>query len=158
MKILPFDKPYTGSTSQRDALKPFTSVLVGKFIRAISLHVPGNKSDPTVVIKPDSLTEVTILKELTWNYVILSAALATQQHGYKIVVKELFDIYANAIANREIEIIPTWFLFDVEVARKNEKETARTAADIVSSLTDYQALLYYRRLKGISPGSMRDWI
>lgn len=158
MIALPVDRPHTGSASQRDALKPMTSVLVGEFIRAISLHIPTKKSNRTVVIQREKLMEVTILKELTWNYVILSPALATQQHGYRTIIEELFNIYANAIANRQIEIIPTWFRFDVEAARRNDKNTARTAADIVSSLTDNQALTYYRRLKGISPGLLRDWI
>jgi dGTP triphosphohydrolase len=155
---LPLDRPYAGTVMQRDALQPMTSVLVGQFVRAISLRDSKSKGAGAVVIQRDKQIEITILKELTWNYVILSPALETQQHGYKRIVEGLFEIYANAVASGQTEIVPTWFRFNVEAARKNDKETARTAADIVSSLTDNQALTYYRRLTGISPGSLRDWI
>jgi dGTPase len=160
MEVFPADRPYTGSASQRGAFNSMTSVLIGDFVRAISLHVPSSKSTRAVVIKSDKLVESKILKELTWHYVILSPALATQQHGYREVIRGLFKVYTTAITDRHIEIIPTWFKFDVKAAQKqkDDKQTARTAADIVSSLTDIQALMYYRRLMGVSPGSLRDWI
>ena len=156
--LFPIDRPYAVAASQRDALKPMTSVLVGQFVRAISLQEPKKKGDRTVLIQKDKLIEVMILKQLTWHYVILSPALTTQQHGYKKIIKGLFEVYSNAISDGDTKLIPTWFRFDPKPAGRNNRTIARTAADIVSSLTDAQALKYYQRLSGIAPGSLRDWM
>ncbi len=110
-----------------------------------------------------------MLKELTWNYVIHNPALATQQVGFKQIVKTLFNHLFSAAASKKknLNIFPPLYgeLLDIELRRKRaakEKREALNAAitriilDVISSMTERQALRMYSRLEGIDPGSILD--
>ncbi len=110
-----------------------------------------------LVVSKRKLREIAMLKELTWNYVIQSASLATLQFGQRKIIRDLFEIYSNAVSDKKKRnIIPPWFSLPDPLPSK-DSEIARLAADIVSTLTDRQAHIQYMRLKGMAPGSVRDW-
>ena len=153
ISLVPVSDP--SSDRGRDRLRPFTSYVVSEYINAIEIADPDDSESATVKINPDKKKEVAILKELTWNYVILSPALATQQHGYERVIEELFNIYKDALACGKYELVPDWFSVDHQDVSSDEGRQ-RAAADIVSSLSDNQALVHFRRLVGVSPGSILD--
>jgi dGTPase len=149
--------PYRSPIELREAIKPVISKLVKDFVFAIKLNEPSGDDEALVSIARDKKLEITMLKELTWCYVIRRPALAIQQQGQRKIIESLFDFYFEALEDKKFDRIPPWFKVNPESLKK-EADNARIAADIVSSLTDGQAHLQYLRLNGISPGSIRDWI
>ena len=95
-----------------------------------------------------------MLKQLNWHYVIDSPSLKTQQFGYKKVIRELFKIYSDP-NNKANELVPSWI--KAELGEEPESDPLRMAADIVGSLSDFQAIRMYDRLTGRNSGSIKDW-
>lgn len=154
-------EPYQGSRSQRAELRSSTSFFIGRYINSVELAESDSKP---IQIDEDYKSEVTMLKQLTWNYVIENPALKTQQHGQKQVIKELFDVFMNA-ANSNGNSKTNWTMFPVgyreelektEGVDNAEKERTRIVADLIASMTEQQALKMYQRLTGVSLGSVLD--
>lgn len=154
-------EPYQGSRSQRAELRNSTSFFIGRYINSVEL-VERN-SEP-IQIADDYKAEVTMLKQLTWDYVIENPALETQQHGQKRVIKELFDVFMDA-ANSNGGSKTNWTMFPVgyreelektEELDNAEKEQTRIVTDLIASMTEQQALKMYQRLTGVSLGSVLD--
>lgn len=155
IEFVPVSDP--SSDRGRDKLRPFTSHVVSEYINAIEISDPDQDNGKTVSIDQNKKKEVEILKELTWHYVIRSPSLATQQHGYEQIVERLFQIYAEVLRGGKYELVPDWFSVEFRDFSKNA-EVERAAADIVSSLSDSQALAHFRRLTGVAPGSILDLV
>ncbi len=162
----PLAGPYSGTRAQRAGLRILTSYLVGRYVRALSLHVPSGPSERRVRIDEEFVTEVRILKELTWHYVIRNPALAAQQRGYRQVVRDLFTVFLEA-ADAEPStwvrrVLPRRFadalasLEDVMGKAVPREARARIAADAVAGLTEQQALDMHRRFSGHDPRSVLD--
>jgi dGTPase len=98
------EQPYTGKASQRAALRVFTSNLIGQYINGVKLAV--SESGTKLVIQPGLRSEVAMLKELVWTYVIEAPALATQQYGQRKIIRELFGIYRDAAIDGNLKIFP----------------------------------------------------
>jgi dGTPase len=129
-----------------------TSFFVGKYIVGLSLHKPAKPDEARVEIIPALKREMRMLQELTWHYVIKNPALATQQHGYRKVIKELFEALLAAIKEGN------WALFPPSVSElirdtSDSAENVRIVADFIASMSEPQALELYQRLMGISIGS-----
>jgi dGTPase len=100
-----------------------------------------------------------MLKQLTWHYVIKNPALATQQHGQRVIIRELFEAFYKAGTSTN----PNTDLFPVSVKEllpdlpttTPEANSALTRAilDFIASLTEEQAIATHHRIHGISPGS-----
>jgi dGTPase len=113
-------------------------------------------------VGPVFRTQVALLKELTWCYVIQNPALAALQCGQRRVIRTLFAIYTEAADRQEGPICPARFRDDaLELADQHggklpSGERARLVADVIASLTDQQALLLFQRLTGLSSGPVLD--
>jgi hypothetical protein len=70
---------YEGTRNDRARLRNFSSQLVSRYINGLTLAEPG--SENTVIRDRDLEKELTVLKQLTWRYVIEAASLAVQQHA-----------------------------------------------------------------------------
>ena len=155
--LMPLRGPSTGNAAQRRALKPFVSKMIKDYVMPIDVKEVDSPVKFKLDISKRHLREIAMLKELTWHYVIQSASLATLQFGQRKIIRDLFEIYADAVSDKKKRnIIPPWFALPDQLPTK-DSEIARLAADIVSTLTDRQAHVQYMRLKGITPGSIRDW-
>ena len=142
--IMPIRGPYNGARGEQALLNKLGSELITRFINAPTISVSNSALCPR-------LDMMAILKALNWHYVIECSALKTQQYGFRRILRELFQIYCEDSAG---SLIPNWLAAELdEVA-----SPARRAADIVSSLSDSQALRMYQRLTGLAPGSVRDWL
>jgi dGTPase len=93
-----------------------------------------------------------MLKELTWYYVITNPALATQQHGYKVVIKGFFESLLTAITERNWAVFPPG-VSELLVDNSPSPENKRIVVDYIASMSEPYALELYRRLMGISIGS-----
>lgn len=160
-RVLPITEPYRGTPQQRMTLRAFTASKIGELITATKLR--SNPAEP-LEIPPQLKNQVEIVKQLVWQYVILNPSLATQQRGYVKIIRELFETYLDA-ANRgpsNWTIIPARYRQVLEDWREEagadmpKARLVRNIADAVSSLSDNEAIAAYKRLAGISSGSVVD--
>lgn len=149
--LLPFGGPYRGTRKDRADLSSVRSVAITRYINAIIIRQPTRDNPRVVAIDPEVEGEISLLKELTWYYVIQTPRLATIQHGYRKVIRDLLEIYHD---NDEKSLVPWWIIGD---PGEEDVLQARFAADVVSSFTDKQALAMHQRLTGINAGSFLDW-
>jgi dGTP triphosphohydrolase len=61
-----------------------------------------------VKIDPDLQHEVTVLKQLTWHYVIKNSPLETQQCGIRRVIEGLFKAFMDAASDQS-----KWTMFPI---------------------------------------------
>jgi dGTPase len=143
---------YNGSSGHRSALRNFTATLIGRYVGGTSIDMTSTV--PCLHVDPDLRLEVTMLKELTWTYVIEAASLAAQQYGQQKVIADLYDIYSAAARDRtKWGIFPTFYRERLETNKKIKAEIARTPIDLIASMTESQAIAMHRRLTGQSHSS-----
>ncbi len=145
--------PFTGAAGQLGGLTALRSALITTLIGAFRL--PTADGEEFVVPRVQRVAEV--LKQLTWNYVITSPELASQEYGQRRVLTEIFDAFCSVDEDGndkpEERLLRPPFL---NRAIFDECHPARRAADYVASLSEAQALALHGRLTGHSPGSVRD--
>jgi len=147
-------EPYVGSREQRQALRNFTSTLIGRYMHAVNITEGGKSLD----IKILHQCEVNLLKQITRDYIFTTPALLAQQEGQSRIIEDLFKkIYASSRNNVCPSFLPhrlgyLWQLAEEENAGKDHK--ARFAADCISSLTENEVIGLHSRLFGRSSGSV----
>jgi dGTPase len=161
--IFPRRDRYAGSYRQRGLLRSATAFLINEFVSPVRLKKDEGRIGLDV---PDVIrVQMYFLQGLIWQYVIESPKLATQQHGQRRVIRELFEIYLDAIvAPNHRALVPPAFDIQLEQLDKPSQgiehapglTPTRIAVDIVSSFTDAQALILHRRLTGTDIGSVTD--
>ena len=128
----------------------FTSELISHYVSSIKLVDPETSSDGRCVeIGSTAGDQATILKQLTWHYVIRRSDLATLQYGQQAMIEVLFNVYADAIKAGKWELFPLGFAQLVRSNSNSNISRARWAADYVSGLTERQVHDLYSRLRGI---------
>lgn len=160
MNLCPVLEPFRGTRNQREALRRFTSGLIGRYIGGVELRIPSNPQERRVVFAEGLLREIEILKLLTRRFVIDSPALATQQFGKKEIVRKLFEVFMNVTrGGSEWEsILPIRAKEQLDEIAQEEQDRgrARVVADLISSLSDQEAIVLHRRLSGAGAGSVLD--
>jgi dGTPase len=153
-QLMPFQLPYTGTTADRSYLRHYTAGLISTYVRTgveILQRRPGET--PRIQVNPETAMELTILKQLTWHYVLLNPSLATQQHGQRRVVRTLFEIFHEAADKpSEMAVFPLPFQELLRDAKEPEDKT-RIVCDYIAGLTERQALDLHLKLTGVRPGS-----
>lgn len=99
--------------------------------------------------------KVRVLKQLLWHYVIADSRLATQQHGHKAVIRELFEVHEAAARCGELRLFPADRRSHLE-AEGDPLARLRAVADHVASLTDAEALRLHERLR-TGGGRLHDY-
>lgn len=149
--LFPLEGVYTGKWAERAALRSFSSELIGRYISATTIELKDEM--PRVRIDEDRELEVTMLKELTWVYVIEAPELASQQEGQRQLVEKLFNIYWEAAqGKRDLHLFPPYYSQALEDAG-NDQEKKRVVVDLIAGMTEEQALAMHNRLAGISADS-----
>jgi dGTPase len=163
-------RPFTGARSQRAALKYFASLLITRY--AVNPDEPPIKinestlpADRRVVVVDTIASEIKVLKRLLIHYVLDNPALAAQEYGQRRVIERLFAAFFGAVQknSRERSIVPTRFRETAEqidnenlATAEDKRKRARLVSDIISSLTENEALLLDSRLSGVALGSVLD--
>lgn len=158
LQQLALRRRYSGTWSDRAMIRTWTSTLIGQYVDTVTLQVP-DASGTVLVRDPDQLREMKFLQALIWDYVILNPRLSTQQAGQRRIIDLLFMTYLDAVKKRDRGIVPGRFHWELEKLPAGGDDLphaleTRLAVDIVSSFTDTQALIMYRRLLGAEPGSV----
>ncbi|MCW8915873.1 MAG: dNTP triphosphohydrolase [Magnetovibrio sp.] len=122
----------------------FTSKIVGRFIRGVTLEV--NKKKPAlskVMIDDKTFLEIEVLKQLAYCSQIMSPRLKVAEYrGYDIVQ----TIFCALDAEGGYNLLPDDFQRDYLAASK-VKTRKRVICDFIAGMTDRYAIEFYARLK-----------
>ncbi len=91
--------------------------------------------------------EVTILKQLTWFYVIEDPALAEQQHGQCKIVEDLFEIYSDEVGSRKPKILPPAFRDQVS-GLTTQQDKVRFIVDLIAGMGEQEIYKRHQVLTG----------
>lgn len=152
---------YVGSKAQRVHLRSQSAGLISTYVKAISLRKGETRGAGPVEIDPVAQREVAMLKQLTWQYVILNPALTTKQYGQRRVVGQLFEIFYDAAADsrrRDLSIFPYAFRDLFRSTEGDANAITRLVADLIASMTEQQAVSLCLRLTGVSMGSALGYL
>jgi dGTPase len=153
--MFPLRPPFAGTKGDRAKLRSYTSRRIGTLVEAASFSATGWQ------IERAGRVQVELFKQLTHHYVVGNAALATQQFGQKQVVRRLYEIYAEALQQGEsaTAIFPPRVRSEVEAVSGASADTrlaARVVADVVSGMTEAQAVRVFHRLTSVEFGALLD--
>ena len=150
-----------GSFEQKAQIKRISSQLIQTYIHSVELSTEyGDRG--YLKYNRNREEELKFLQRIVWSYVISDPRLSTQRYGQKRIVKTLFEIYLEAIRDRDLSFIPARFVkefLEIEQNHGNTKmtpEKTRMAVDIIAGLSEAEAVVQYRRLIGVSQGSFFD--
>lgn len=148
--------PFRGSRADRAVLRNMTSELISRYVNA-SLELKTVADGVVLAIRPDIEREVRALKLLTRRYVIESPSLVTERFGQRALIRALFATFCHAAGTRrDWRIFPDYFQEALEDAGHDDRAVKRIVADLVSSMSEAQAIAIHRRLAGHALGSAMD--
>ncbi|HST38404.1 MAG TPA: dNTP triphosphohydrolase [Conexibacter sp.] len=104
---------------------------------------------------PDVCFKVDVLKTLLRHYVIDDARLATQQHGHRAVITQLFEVHERAVCDGQLRLFPADLRRHLE-GETDPRERLRSVVDHVARLTDQEALRLHERLR-TGGGRLHDY-
>jgi dGTPase len=152
-------EPYEGSAGQRAAIRAFTSELIGQSIADTRVDIVSGI--PVLQIDEWTRMRIDVLKELTWRYVIERPALATQQHGQKRVVADVFEIFMRAAAGEKgyaSALLPIRLRDQLGNLGRGGGTTqaarARLVCDAICLMTEQEVLGLHSRLCGHDLGTI----
>jgi dGTPase len=151
-----------GSFEQKAQIKLISSQLIQTYVQSVKLSTTyGDRGYLEYNLQREE--ELKFLQRIVWSYVISNPRMATQRYGQKRIIKTLFEIYLEAIGDRDLSFIPARFVREFLEIESNTaspvemtQEKTRMAVDIVAGLSEAEAVIQYRRLTGISQGSFLD--
>jgi dGTPase len=148
MGLLPLDRRYEGTDEQRRNLWGLVTVLITRFVKAMSLDArPDAKK--LVAIDSNNENEIAMLKQLTWHYVILRDDLASEQHGQRRMIGEVFRVLMKQLdAKGEPTLFPMWLRAQIHAAGSDTLEKKRLVVDYVSGMTERELMRSHRVLTG----------
>ncbi|MGC4189803.1 MAG: dNTP triphosphohydrolase [Thermomicrobiales bacterium] len=153
--IVPVTEPYQGSREDQVRSRSLVSTLVHRYITEVAIDGHGLAIDPLV------RAEVTLLKGVTWQYVIDSRALVTQRYGHTQLIRSLFSVLADAAADAKTRgevsrIFPLFYQDMIREGAFRDEMIVRCVADYIASMTEQQVIALHHRLTGIALGSDLD--
>ncbi len=128
-----------------------TSDLVGRFIRGVVL-IP-NESNPalsTVRMERDTFLKVEVLKNFTYQSMIMSPMLAVTKYRGKQIIREIFE----AIAAPDGHMLMPADFRALHAGLSNLSDKQRVVCDFIAGMTDRYAIEFYGRIKGADPASI----
>lgn len=153
LRLLRPSTPYQGAWDHRVEMRARTASLIALGVNSAHVRRKPNRRNRRLVAPPRVELAFRFLRQLVWHYVIDHPQLATQQHGHRRIIRDLFHIYREALKAGDRYLIPAQFR---HVEPTDDRGCSRCAADIVASLTDQQALALHRRLSGTYVGSVNE--
>lgn len=158
LHTFPIEESYNGKRAQRSHLRTWTSSLIERFICAATINRMGNDSRFHLNIENYAKFETTILKQLTWHYVILNPSLATEHYGHRQIIRQLFKVFHEAIRDKKKRALLPMSVLDglderLDEAEDRDEEQVRTVIDLIAGLTEQQAIAIHQRVTGQYQGS-----
>lgn len=145
LEYFPIRKRYDGTADQRCTLWQFNSVLISRYVKAITLS-DDHGSPMLVTIDSNAQDEIAMLKQLTWHYVILNDELATEQHGQRQMIKQVLATLLGAV-DSNMSLFPLAWREEIQAAGTAELKK-RTVVDYVAGMTERELSRCYALLSG----------
>jgi dGTPase len=140
-------EPYSGTREHRSRLRYFTSQLIHRYVNGVQV----DKKKKTVEINPEYEKEVTILKELTWTYVIEAPGQSLQREGQRSVIRRLFEVYSDASGSEKTwSIFPQYYREELR-GTGSARARQRIVVDLIAGMTEPQVVEAYRQILGAWP-------
>jgi dGTPase len=160
INAFPQDQPYRGTLRDRGLMRDLTATLIGTFVKSMTAKI-GEDGRAKITMPKKRRAAIFMLKQLTWYYVIKNPALASQQHGQRMIIRSLFHLYRRATTDRDeknLDVFPVGVGEELkaihEASRPTMKlECTRLVIDFIASLTEEQTIYAHQRLTGQSLGS-----
>jgi dGTPase len=147
--LFPLDRRFVGTRAQLCDLWRFGSILISRYVGAIRLTVPADAHPKLVHIEKHAEDEITMLKQLTWHYVILRNDLATVQYGQREMIRHVFDTFHNAAqSSAEWKLFPLAHQKDLHDFRGDNHQTTRLVTDYVAGMTENEVRRIYATISG----------
>lgn len=152
MRLFILNGPYVGTIEDRALVRRFTAGRINECIRETQLSSDRKR----LIIPEQKRQEIWMLKQLTWQYVIHRASLATKQEGQRRILRELFTTYHQAALKvDDLDLFPPAYVALLKKAKTNRERT-RLVCDMIAGMTEDQAINTHRKLTGINLGSVLD--
>lgn len=150
------DGGYDERPAQRVALRSFGSMLITQYVEAVEIENGDEAGTAFFAVKDSARHQVEALKQLTMFYVVRRPSLAAIQHGQGEIVSQLWDWYFAATEpSGDRRLLPAAYR-----ARLRDDDSthgrARLVTDLVAGMTERSALELYRRMTGVTSGSVLD--
>jgi dGTPase len=142
---------FAGFAEERINLRVIGSTLISRYIAAPTLSDEGE--DVVFEIPQPMKDEVTVLKDLTWCYIIERPSLAVIQQGHRHVVGSLFGMYNEAVENGDDSLLPPAFRERAGDAYDGF-ERERVVIDLIAGMTEASATEIYKQHLGVAHGSL----
>lgn len=161
------EREYLGLRSQDVRIRFGETLLINRYVELVELKKSSRTRRLELSIPPIARAEIELLKLLNRYYVIEGRTLSTQQNAKSRIIRFLFDVNLEALNSKNwrsvLPISRREQLADILAAAELNEEkpqvsTGRIVADYISSLTDSEAILLFRRLQGIDLGRVTDWL
>lgn len=156
-------RPFKGTRAQIAALNEFSSNALRRYLLTESpetIRVTSRGANRLIVDK-ELRREIDLLKSLTRYYIFDNPALSAQQEGQRLMIRHLFTVLFEAAEERgqAIRILPAPLreaLSSPAEGIEPRNWRARTVADFLCTITEYQAGVLQKRVTGFSPGTILD--
>ncbi|APE95419.1 deoxyguanosinetriphosphate triphosphohydrolase family protein [Halodesulfurarchaeum formicicum] len=165
--------PFNGTPTERRTVDGFTSMLIGRYISGNAtqkpelLKIEWGPNGYHLQISQEAEEQIWLLRQLTDYYVIKDSSLMAQQRGQKKIIKNLFEELLSETAMDDLDqsAIPepyrSWLGEDSQRAgefSKEKNQRARVVADMITTMTEPQAIELHDRLLGYNPGALQNHI
>lgn len=148
------DERFTGCRTDRERLFNFSTVLIGRYVLAFvdsfQRRAPSKDSAYLFEIESEARREVEVLKQFTWEYIIMDPDLAVPQQGQRKAIRTVFKRLCKAADKRQSHLFPARFreIFDTVPAPDS---AVRNVADCIAAMTEKELMQFYRSLQGYGP-------
>jgi dGTPase len=144
---------FAGRAEERVSLRSLGSLLITRYVEAVSLRDAPDGESAILHIPEDIQDEVTILKRLTWFYIIDRPSLAVIQRGHEHIIESLYKMYHDAMDSGRLDVFPPAVAEQVKKV-KGTTLRERIIIDLIASMTEISATEIYRQHLGVSHGSI----
>ncbi|MEM1367826.1 MAG: dGTP triphosphohydrolase [Cyanobacteria bacterium P01_H01_bin.15] len=151
-----------GSQESRAHVQRVSSYLIQKYVNSVELRTDYG-SDGYLHRQPEAAAELRFLQRIVWHYVIANARLALHKYGQRRIVRTLLEFYLEAVETGQQNLLLSQYVRRYCVLQERgvqnqdiSLELKRMAVDIVAGFSEMEAVQIYRRLMGITQGSVVD--
>lgn len=136
------------SFEARGRLRNYASKLIGSYVRQ-SFELDRERG--SLRLAPRIRSQIRVLKQVTVYFVLESRALATQQMGQDRVIDNVVGVLWEDMQDGG-RLAPTW----ASQLLDEGEPLHRVVADVVSGMTERQAIRFHRLVMGLEAGSILE--
>jgi dGTPase len=142
---------YEGSSTERGALRHWTSTRIAELLDSIKLS-----DDVGVALGDEGFATVLLLKEFTRSYIIDNPRLTNPQAGQRRILRTLFAFYLTELHENRPVSFPAPFREEARIAcdTGDTATQVRLVADTVSAFTEERAMEVFGQITGQDLGSV----